>query len=426
MASVTIKNLTKHYGKVLAVNGVSLDIRDGEFIILLGPSGCGKSTLLYSIAGLENISGGEIYIGDRPMTRVPPKARNIAMVFQDYALYPHMDVYGNMAFGLKLRKAAREEIDRRVREAAGLLGIEHLLQRRPRELSGGQRQRVALGRAIVREPDVFLMDEPLSNLDAALRVQMRAEISKLHTRLKTTFIYVTHDQVEAMTMGDRIVIMKDGVVQQIGTPGEVYARPANVFVAGFIGTPSMNFIQGVLTPLDGTLVVDTGQARIALPAASAATLGRYADRQVIAGIRPSAIRMLSPGEGAGLAPEQAVGAGNAGVSPVPVAHEADETPALPEASRALDGGAAVGGGILAARVDVVEPMGDVAYIFADIGSQTFTVRVDPLAVPRVGQVVPLRIDGRALHLFAADTQQAIVAASPEAVATPLPVGSTAK
>ncbi len=377
MAGVTIKNLTKHYGKVLAVNGVSLDIRDGEFIILLGPSGCGKSTLLYSIAGLENISGGEIYIGDRPMTRVPPKARNIAMVFQDYALYPHMDVYGNMAFGLKLRKAARPEIDRRVREAASLLGIEHLLQRRPRELSGGQRQRVALGRAIVREPDVFLMDEPLSNLDAALRVQMRAEISKLHTRLKTTFIYVTHDQVEAMTMGDRIVIMKDGVVQQVGTPGEVYARPANVFVAGFIGTPSMNFIQGVLTPADGTLVFDTGQARIALPAASAAA-GNYRDKRVIAGVRPAAIQMLPSGGGAGAE-----------------GREGRE-----------------GRGIVAARVDVVEPMGDVAYIFADVGGQTFTVRVDPLTIPQVGQVVPLRIDGQALHLFDAETQQAIYVGAP--------------
>jgi len=400
MASVTIKNLTKHYGKVLAVDGVNLEIRDGEFIILLGPSGCGKSTLLYSIAGLENISGGEIYIADRPMSRVPPKARNIAMVFQDYALYPHMNVYDNMAFGLKLRKASREEIDRRVHEAATLLGIEYLLQRRPRELSGGQRQRVALGRAIVREPDVFLMDEPLSNLDALLRVQMRAEISKLHNRLKTTFIYVTHDQVEAMTMGDRIVIMRDGVIQQIGTPQEVYARPANVFVAGFIGTPSMNFMQGLLTPAEGTLVFDTGQARIALPAASAAALDRYRDKQVIVGIRPSAIQMLSPGDGAGSARYRAVGAGSS-----------------------LDGGAAVGAGILAARVDVVEPMGDLAYIFADIGGQTVTVRVDPLAVPQVGQVVPLRIDGQALSLFDAETQQAIIAASPEAVAAPLPAGS---
>nr|MDQ2828989.1 sn-glycerol-3-phosphate ABC transporter ATP-binding protein UgpC [Chloroflexota bacterium] len=293
MANVTIKNLTKHYGKVLAVNGVDLEIRDGEFIILLGPSGCGKSTLLYSIAGLESISGGEIYIGDHLMNRVPPKARNIAMVFQDYALYPHMNVYDNMAFGLKLRKASRPEIDRRVNEAATLLGIEYLLQRRPRELSGGQRQRVALGRAIVREPDVFLMDEPLSNLDALLRVQMRGEISKLHNRLKTTFIYVTHDQVEAMTMGDRIVIMKDGVVQQIGTPQEVYAHPANVFVAGFIGTPSMTFLSGVLAPADGTLVFDAGQIRVLLPATWASALGRWADRAVIAGIRPSDVHLVA-------------------------------------------------------------------------------------------------------------------------------------
>jgi len=400
MASVTIKNLTKHYGKVLAVDGVDLEIRDGEFIILLGPSGCGKSTLLYSIAGLESISSGEIYIADRPMSRVPPNARNIAMVFQDYALYPHMNVYDNMAFGLKLRKASREEIDRRVHEAATLLGIEYLLQRRPRELSGGQRQRVALGRAIVREPDVFLMDEPLSNLDALLRVQMRAEISKLHNRLKTTFVYVTHDQVEAMTMGDRIVIMRDGVVQQIGTPQEVYARPANVFVAGFIGTPSMNFMQGLLTPADGALVFDTGHARITLPAGSAAALDRYRDKQVIAGIRPSAIHMLPSGDGADSAHYRAAGVGSA-----------------------LDGGATAGAGILAARVDVVEPMGDVAYIFADIGGQTVTVRVDPLAVPQVGQVVPLRIDGQALSLFDAETQQAIVAASPEAIAAALPAGS---
>src|SRR5579875_3686274 len=285
MASVTLKNLTKRFGRVTAVNDVSLDIHDGEFIILLGPSGCGKSTLLYSIAGLEDISGGEIYIGERLMNRVPPKARNIAMVFQDYALYPHMNVYDNMAFGLKLRKANRAEIDRRVQEAATLLGIEHLLERRPRELSGGQRQRVALGRAIVREPDVFLMDEPLSNLDAILRVQMRAEISKLHSRLQTTFIYVTHDQVEAMTMGDRIVILRDGVIQQVGTPQDVYAAPANVFVAGFIGTPSMNLLRGTLAAQGGALYFDTGAFRVALPPAAAAALQPYAGREVIGGLR---------------------------------------------------------------------------------------------------------------------------------------------
>jgi len=413
MASVTIKNLTKHYGKVLAVDGVDLEIRDGEFMVLLGPSGCGKSTLLYSIAGLEDISGGEIYIGDHLMNCVPPKARNIAMVFQDYALYPHMSVYDNMAFGLKLRKAARAEIDRRVHEAAALLGIERLLQRRPRELSGGQRQRVALGRALVREPDVFLMDEPLSNLDALLRVQMRAEISKLHARLKTTFVYVTHDQVEAMTMGDRIVILKDGVIQQVGTPQEVYARPATVFVAGFIGTPSMNFMQGLLTPGDGALVFDTGQVRIPLPAASA-TLDRYAGRQVIAGIRPSAIELLPTDAGAGSEQYRAAGVGSAGDAPVPrtmgTGEQRGERPATLDVSRAAGAGdARAGGSILAARVDVVEPMGDVAYIFADVGGQTFTVRVDPLAVPRVGQVLPLRIDGHSLHLFDAETQQAITA-----------------
>ena len=386
MASVTIKNLTKHYGKVLAVNGVDLEIRDGEFIILLGPSGCGKSTLLYSIAGLESISGGEIYIGDHLMNRVPPKARNIAMVFQDYALYPHMNVYDNMAFGLKLRKASRPEIDRRVTEAATLLGIEYLLQRRPRELSGGQRQRVALGRAIVREPDVFLMDEPLSNLDALLRVQMRGEISKLHNRLKTTFIYVTHDQVEAMTMGDRIVIMKDGVVQQIGTPQEVYAHPANVFVAGFIGTPSMTFLSGTLTLADGTLVFDAGQIRVPLPAAWASALNRWTDRAVIAGIRPSDVHLVAQGDRAAIA------------------------------ALASDAGGE-GRSVVAARVDVVEPMGDLAYIFADVGGHTFTVRVDPLDIPQVGQVVPLRIDGGALRLFDAETQQAIDTGTPPAGAS---------
>ncbi len=374
MASVTLKNLVKRFGKVTAVNDVSLEIRDGEFIILLGPSGCGKSTLLYSIAGLEDISGGEIYIGDRLMTRVPPKARNIAMVFQDYALYPHMNVYDNMAFGLKLRKASREEIERRVREAAELLGIGHLLERRPRELSGGQRQRVALGRAIVREPDVFLMDEPLSNLDAILRVQMRAEISKLHQRLKTTFIYVTHDQVEAMTMGDRIVIMRDGVVQQVGTPQEVYAHPANVFVAGFIGTPAMNFMRGTLRAQDGALVFADGSMQVPLPRSSAEEASAYVDRPVIAGIRPSAVQV------------------------------------------APDGAGTDGAGILPARVDVVEPMGDLAYIFADAGGQTFTVRVDPGSLPAIGQQISLRVDSAALHLFDAETERAIITSTREPVA----------
>jgi multiple sugar transport system ATP-binding protein len=368
MASVAIKNLVKKFGKVTAVNGVSLDIRDGEFIILLGPSGCGKSTMLYSIAGLEDISGGEIYIGDRLMNRVPPKARNIAMVFQDYALYPHMNVYNNMAFGLKLRKASKVEIERRVQQAAGLLGIEHLLQRRPRELSGGQRQRVALGRAIVREPDVFLMDEPLSNLDAILRVQMRMEISKLHRRLKTTFIYVTHDQVEAVTMGDRIVVLKDGVIQQVGTPQQVFETPANVFVAGFIGTPSMNFMRGTLVARNGALTLDTGSFRVPLGAAAGAAAAAYEGRAVQAGIRPSSIEAL------------AVGASG------------DDKE----------------NGVVASRVEVVEPMGDVAYIVTDTDGQAFTVRVDPAKLPEAGQVVRLRLNGSALHLFDIDTQRAIV------------------
>ena len=246
MASVTYKNVTKRFGDVAAVSDLSIEIADKEFLVFVGPSGCGKSTSLRLLAGLEEINEGEIYIGDRLVNDVPPKDRDIAMVFQSYALYPHMTVYDNMAFGLKLRKVPKQEIDRRVKEAAGMLGIEHLLDRKPKQLSGGQRQRVAVGRAIVREPNVFLMDEPLSNLDAKLRVQARAEISKLHQRLGTTFIYVTHDQTEAMTMGTRIAVLNDGVLQQIDTPQHLYDLPANIFVAGFIGSPAMNFFEATL------------------------------------------------------------------------------------------------------------------------------------------------------------------------------------
>jgi len=373
VASVTLKNLNKRFGKVTAVNDVSLQIRDGEFVVLLGPSGCGKSTMLYSIAGLETISGGEIYIGERLMNRVPPKARNIAMVFQDYALYPHMNVYNNMAFGLKLRKAAPQEIERRVQDAAALLSIGHLLQRRPRELSGGQRQRVALGRAIVREPDVFLMDEPLSNLDAILRAQMRTEISRLHRRLNSTFIYVTHDQVEAITMGDRIVVLKDGLIQQVGSPQEVYDRPANVFVAGFIGTPAMNFLTGTARVSAGSPVLDTGAFRVPLTGAAATAAARYEGKPLIAGIRPSAIGLADTANG--------------------------ETP---------------GAGLIAARVDVVEPMGDIAYIQAFLAGQLFTVRVDPLALPQAGQTVLLKVSGAALHLFDGESQRSILADPPAA------------
>src|SRR5574341_461415 len=266
MAHVELREVTKIYEKdVVAVNRANINIQDKEFVVLVGPSGCGKSTTLRMVAGLEEVSSGEIYIGDRVVNDVPPKDRDIAMVFQNYALYPHMTIYDNMAFGLKLRKYPKPQIDRRVKDTAGMLGIEGLLDRKPKQLSGGQRQRVALGRAIVREPQVFLMDEPLNNLDAKLRVQTRAEIKKLHARLRTTTIYVTHDQVEAMTMGDRIVVMKDGLVQQVDAPLNLYEKPANQFVAGFIGSPAMNFIEATLADSAGKVLVDAGSFRLEVP-----------------------------------------------------------------------------------------------------------------------------------------------------------------
>ena len=259
MASLSLRNIGKKYpGGVMAVSDFNLEIKDKEFIVLVGPSGCGKSTTLRMIAGLEEITEGELYIGDRLVNDVAPKDRDIAMVFQNYALYPHMTVFGNMAFGLKLRKTPKEEIKRRVEEAARALEIEHLLDRKPKALSGGQRQRVALGRAIVRDPKVFLLDEPLSNLDAKLRAQMRTEISKLHQKIGTTFIYVTHDQTEAMTMANRIVVMKDGYIQQVDTPQHLYDRPCNAFVAGFIGSPQMNFVDAKLLEENGNFFVEFG------------------------------------------------------------------------------------------------------------------------------------------------------------------------
>ncbi len=292
MASLSLKNIFKIYqGDVTAVKDFNLEINDKEFLVLVGPSGCGKSTTLRMIAGLEEISKGELYIDDRLVNDVAPKDRDIAMVFQNYALYPHMTVYDNMAFGLKLKKMPKEEINRRVTEAARVLNIEEYLQRKPKALSGGQRQRVALGRAIVREPKVFLMDEPLSNLDAKLRVQMRTELSKLHQKLQTTFIYVTHDQTEAMTMGDRIVVMKDGIVQQVDTPLNLYNYPKNVFVAGFIGSPQMNFIDGKLETKDGKTFFVFGESRIALSAEKAKVLSDngYNNVEVTLGIRPEDI-----------------------------------------------------------------------------------------------------------------------------------------
>ena len=295
VAGVILKGIGKVYpGGVRAVTDFNLKIKNKEFIVFVGPSGCGKSTTLRMIAGLEEISEGELYIDDRLVNDIPPKDRDIAMVFQNYALYPHMTVFENMAFGLKLRKFSKEEIKRRVDEAARILDISHLLERRPKALSGGQRQRVALGRAIVREPKVFLLDEPLSNLDAKLRAQMRTEISKLHLRLGTTFIYVTHDQTEAMTMASRIVVMKDGFIQQCDTPQNLYDLPCNMFVAGFIGSPQMNFIEAKLTRRGEDVFVNFGEFALKLPREKVMTenyekLMSYGGKQVILGIRPEAV-----------------------------------------------------------------------------------------------------------------------------------------
>src|SRR5262245_27076989 len=287
MAQVVLKDLVKKFDEVVAVREVNLTIKDQEFMVLVGPSGCGKSTTLRMIAGLEEISSGEIFIGERLVNDLPPKDRDIAMVFQNYALYPHMTVYDNMAFGLKMRKFPKPEIDKRVREAAQMLGIQDLLSRKPRQLSGGQRQRVAVGRAIVRHPQVFLFDEPLSNLDAKLRVQMRVELKRLHERLETTAIYVTHDQVEAMTLGTRVVVMKDGYVQQVGEPLELYGKPANKFVAGFIGSPAMNFVD--VTVSDGWAQAEG--LRIKVPAGFASRIP--SGKKLTLGVRPEALRVAN-------------------------------------------------------------------------------------------------------------------------------------
>ncbi len=288
MASISFRNVTKIYDGAdkPVVPNLNLEIADKEFIILVGPSGCGKSTTLRMIAGLESISSGELYIGDRLVNQVPPKDRDIAMVFQNYALYPHMSVYKNIAFGLTLRKVDKDEIDKRVHEAARILDLEHLLERKPKALSGGQRQRVALGRAMVRNPSVFLLDEPLSNLDAKLRTSMRSEIARLHRRLDTTFVYVTHDQTEAMTMGDRIVVMKDGYIQQFDTPKVLYSTPCNLFVAGFIGSPQMNFLDVKIVAEDGKMFACLNNDKIEIPAFKHEALAPYVDKEVIMGVRP--------------------------------------------------------------------------------------------------------------------------------------------
>lgn len=367
MAEVILKNIRKVYDKdVVAVENANIEIKDQEFVVLVGPSGCGKSTTLRMIAGLEEITGGEISIDGTIVNDVPPKDRDIAMVFQNYALYPHMNVYQNMAFGLKLRKYPKDEIEARVQEAADILGIQDLLERKPKALSGGQRQRVAVGRAIVRKPKVFLFDEPLSNLDAKLRVQMRTEISKLHTRLGATMVYVTHDQVEAMTMGDRIVVMRDGLIQQIDKPLHLYNKPVNQFVAGFIGSPSMNFIRGKLAANGSGLVFDEGNVQLALPTDHGRQLGSYLGREVTLGIRPEDI------------------------------HDPDTIGRNVETVE------------IAAKVEVVEPMGNEVFLNLTTGKTAFVARVDPLHMPQVDQTVKLAVEIDKAHFFALDNQESLL------------------
>ncbi len=360
MAGVTLKGVQKRFDKVAVIKDLDLEIRDHEFMVLVGPSGCGKSTALRMIAGLEEITGGTITIGDRVVNDLPPKDRDIAMVFQSYALYPHMTVRENLEFGLRIRKMPKAEIDRLVNHAAGLLGIDHLLDRKPRELSGGQRQRVAVGRAIVRQPAVFLFDEPLSNLDAKLRVQMRAEIAKLQQRLKTTTIYVTHDQVEAMTMGQRVAVLKDGDLKQVGTPMELYDRPANVFVASFIGTPPMNFISATVT--EGGRSLAASKFTLPAPASLKAVTGRCAGRRVVVGVRPENI--------------------------------------LETGSEAHGETAEV-----TAEVEIAEPLGNEVVVHGRVGDDLLVAKLDPHNVPELGARIGLTIELDALHLFDAETEQ---------------------
>ncbi|ADU29706.1 ABC transporter ATP-binding protein [Evansella cellulosilytica] len=364
MAEITFKGLYKIYdGDVQAVTDFNLDIEDKEFIVFVGPSGCGKSTTLRMVAGLEDISKGELYIGDTLVNDVAPKDRDIAMVFQNYALYPHMNVFDNMAFGLKLRKFPKEEIKERVTNAAKILGLEEMLDRKPKAMSGGQRQRVALGRAIVRNPKVFLMDEPLSNLDAKLRVQMRAEITKLHQRLQTTTIYVTHDQTEAMTMATRIVVMKDGYIQQVGRPKDIYDNPDNVFVGGFIGSPSMNFLSGTLK--NGYFVVANSEFKIKVPEGKLKALESYNNKEVLLGIRPEDIH------------------------DEPVFIEAS-----PEAK-------------IEAKIDVSELMGAETFLYSKVEDQNIIARVDSRTDVNSGDTLTLAFDMNKCHFFDVDTEERI-------------------
>ena len=379
MASVTLKNIYKKYpGNVVAVTDFNIQIKDKEFIILVGPSGCGKSTTLRMIAGLEEISDGELYIGERLVNDIAPKDRDIAMVFQNYALYPHMTVFENMAFGLKLRKVPKDQIAKKVEEAARILDIAHLLDRKPKALSGGQRQRVALGRAIVREPQVFLLDEPLSNLDAKLRAQMRTEISKLHKKLGTTFIYVTHDQTEAMTMGDRIVVMMDGFIQQIDTPTNLYNNPVNQFVAGFIGSPQMNFIDSKLLKKDGKYLVEFGSedtkttrgvkytVEIPEAKADAEVLEPMVEKEVVLGIRPECIH--------------------------------DEEMFLSTAKT----------GVIDTTVEVTEMMGAETYLYINCEGIPLTARVSPRSTARPQDKIKVALDPNRIHIFDKETEKSLI------------------
>ncbi len=368
MASLSLKNITKVYPNgFVAVKEFNLEVADKEFIIFVGPSGCGKSTTLRMIAGLEEISSGELWIGDKLMNDVEPKDRDIAMVFQNYALYPHMSVYDNMAFGLKLRKTPKDQIDKLVHEAAKILDIEHLLDRKPKALSGGQRQRVAMGRAIVRDPKVFLMDEPLSNLDAKLRVQMRIEISKLHQRLESTIIYVTHDQTEAMTLGTRIVVMKDGLIQQVDSPQNLYDRPQNLFVAQFIGSPQMNTIDAEVEKVGSDIILNFGGNTIKLPESKAKKLveGGYVGKTVVLGIRPEDVH--------------------------------DEEMFISQSSDS----------VIEATIRVYELLGAEVYLYFDIEQFNWTARVNPRTTARPGDTIKMALDLTKVHVFDKDTQQII-------------------
>ena len=369
MASLSLRNVTKKYPNgFVAVKDFNLEIEDKEFIIFVGPSGCGKSTTLRMIAGLEDISSGELYIDGKLVNDVEPKDRDIAMVFQNYALYPHMSVYDNMAFGLKLRKTPKDEIDKKVHDAAKILDLEHLLDRKPKALSGGQRQRVAMGRAIVRSPKVFLMDEPLSNLDAKLRGQMRVEISKLHQRLETTIIYVTHDQTEAMTLGTRIVVMKDGVVQQVDSPQNLYDRPCNKFVAGFIGAPQMNMIDAQVAKAGSDITLSFGGHTVALPAAKGKGLeeGGYIGKTVTLGIRPEDLH--------------------------------DEEAFLEANPKS----------IFQAEIRVYEMLGSEVLLYFDIDDANFTAKVNPRTTARPGDSIKVAMDLDKVHIFDKETEKVII------------------